>query len=94
MIKIFAYVVGENKYRYKPEVGKWGTKESLRRGTERAKEVCSKKVKNIADGKEFLSMNDASKYYKIPISTVSISVKENREVFSRKQNKCYQFILC
>lgn len=91
MIKIFAYVVGENKYRYKSGVGlgRWGTEENARR----CKEICSKKVKCLNDNVEFSSMSDASRHYGISTSSISVSIKNNRKVLCKKDNKEYQFCL-
>lgn len=92
MIKIFAYVVGENKYKFKPSVGlgRWGTEENAKR----CKEICSKKVKCLNDNMEFSSMNDASRYYGISRSSITVSVKNNKKVLCKKDNQYYQFILC
>lgn len=50
------------------------------------------KIRCLRDGKEFKTMSDASKYYDIPISSVYVSINENRAILNKKTNIKYQFI--
>ena len=54
-------------------------------------EKCRKSVKCLDDGKEFLSMSEASRYYQISLTAINNSIKYNRPALSRKQNKTYSF---
>ena len=49
-------------------------------------------IKCLLDNKEFKSMKEAARYYDISLNTVCNSIKENRPVLSKKQNKKYQFV--
>lgn len=92
------YVVGEGRYftRYNDPyfINKERYKKSLENGRKKAKEVNSKRVKCLNDGLEFPSIKETAKHYELSAKTISISIKENREVCSKKTNKYYQFILC
>lgn len=67
------------------------TEKEKMRHLKNAVEACSKKVKCMNDGKVFSSMKDASKNYGIPYISVQRSIKENRAILNRKDNKTYQF---
>ena len=69
-----------------------GNEKNWERAIERTKEVLSKTVKCLNDGKCFDSMTDASKYYGLAVSTIGISVHENRKVFRRKDKVMFEFI--
>ena len=49
-------------------------------------------VKCLLDNKEFKSMTEAARYYDISRSTIERSIKENKPVLCKKQNKKYQFV--
>lgn len=54
-------------------------------------EKCRKGVKCLDDGKEFLSLNEASRYYQISITSIHNNINNNRPALSRKQGNTYSF---
>lgn len=87
--KIFAYVIGEEKYGLSTKYDKFWTDKAR----ENSKKVCSKKVRCLNDNKDFSSMGEASKYYGISTSSVSVSISQNRKILCKKDNIMYQFVL-
>lgn len=89
------YVVGERNYGLCCNGGAYKyNKDSVNRGIENSIKVTSKKVKCLNDNMEFSSMSEAARYYGIQTQTVSNSVRKNRSILNKKQNKFYQFKLC
>lgn len=81
---ILPYVVGEKHYGYAaPPVNKWKRRMIEERG---------KRIKNILDDREYLSMGAASRFYGIKIDLIRKSIKENRSVKSYKTKQIYHFV--
>lgn len=77
-------MVGEKYYGYAtPPVNKW-KKQMI--------EEHGKRIKNILDNREYLSMGEASRFYGIKIDLIRKSIKENRSVKSYKTKQTYHFV--
>lgn len=91
---IFNYVAGEGNYGYYDSPYKGMSEKEKQRHVDNLKKVVSKRVKNINTGEEFSSMIDASKKCGISYNSVQRSIKNNKAVFNKKDNKYYHFVLC
>lgn len=93
MIIILPYIIGERKYKqFAYECPLKISKESKENAMRSCREKFGMKVKCLNDNTEFLSMTEAAKYYKISVSTIRKSAKENKKVLCKNDNKKYQFI--
>ena len=81
---IFPYVVGERNYGYAAfPKNKW-KKQMI--------DNYGKRIRNVFDNREYLSMGEASRYYGISVDLIRKSIKENRSVKSYKTKLSYQFV--